>query len=400
MNPDIAYVLIALMLSAAVLSAAFMLSWSAFGEKPHAFSWSIAFFAATCQWFFSLTSSWFASHQTYWLTVSAFAALTVTMGLKGHIERSGKEFLRGGSLLLGLPVFSFVVWTTVVDPHLGSSTAAIPLFAGIGLLASARLIYCPARNKRLSEHAVAVAMVIVGVAQFAAAYFAYGQGPDGNVIYRDLYFHITFLSLPAGYVVMGVLLVIILCEDHVNDIDATARVDDTTRVLNLDGFRRAADLQFKEALRSSTPLSLILTDFDNLRQLNERYGRLSGDVALHEFAAFLVASSTQTAIVARIGGNKFAVLLPGVASADATCHGENIQQLLESTQITLNGIPVSMTANFGVASLSANDAQISDVIARAEQALVRSQRSGYNRVDLESSSILRRGTDAFPLVPT
>jgi diguanylate cyclase (GGDEF)-like protein len=93
-------------------------------------------------------------------------------------------------------------------------------------------------------------------------------------------------------------------------------------------------------------------------------------------------------VLARVGGEEFAIVLPGTGLESAMKMADNLCALIEASPIKVDGKTLPMTASFGVATLSTNDSHISDVILRADRALYRSKRAGRNRVDLESSQLM------------
>ena len=118
-------------------------------------------------------------------------------------------------------------------------------------------------------------------------------------------------------------------------------------------------------------------------------GHAAGDLALVHFADILKIQRRADDILARVGGEEFAVILPGTNLKDATQIADDLCLRLESSPFEVDEISHVMTASFGVACLSSKDTCLSDVIVRADRALYRSKRAGRNRVDLESSQYMR-----------
>jgi diguanylate cyclase (GGDEF)-like protein len=82
-------------------------------------------------------------------------------------------------------------------------------------------------------------------------------------------------------------------------------------------------------------------------------------------------------------------VLPGTVLEESIRIAEELCRLLEEAPMIVDGNAVKMTASFGVATLSLNDTCLTDAVVRADRALYRSKRAGRNRVDLESSQIMR-----------
>lgn len=82
-------------------------------------------------------------------------------------------------------------------------------------------------------------------------------------------------------------------------------------------------------------------------------------------------------------------MLPGTELEESIRIAEDLCKLLEEAPMMVDGETVTMTASFGVATLSLNDTCLTDAVIRADRALYRSKRAGRNRVDLESSQMMR-----------
>ena len=90
-----------------------------------------------------------------------------------------------------------------------------------------------------------------------------------------------------------------------------------------------------------------------------------------------------------MGGEEFALVLPGADLRECNRIAESLCQRLAGSPLNLGDEALAMTASFGVATLSLRDTCLTDAIVRADRALYRSKRAGRNRVDLESSQMMR-----------
>ncbi len=389
MTSPVFYILVALMFTSAMISITFFIAWKTLGEKPYALSWAVGFLAATLQWFFNLAAAWFPSADVHWLTVNAFSLVLITLGLRGHCQRTECTNLPSNLWPYAAIVYSAVVWSTVIDKHVGISMAVMPGIAAITLFLSALMILRHREKPRLAEMAAAITMVVFGLAQLTASGMALQQGAFGDEGFRTLYIHFNFLTLPAGYTGMAIFVIFMLASDLSEQMKEIAIQDQLTDVLNRRGFGEQAAIAYATARRSSRPVSVVMTDIDRFKQINDDFGHAAGDSALCHFANLLKEGRRTDDILARVGGEEFAVVLPGVELRDAMQFADDLCAKIEASPFQIDGNSLPMTASFGVATISDKDTCMADVVVRADRALYRSKRAGRNRVDLESSQLIR-----------
>jgi diguanylate cyclase (GGDEF)-like protein len=381
-----------------MISLIFFLAWKMLGEKPYALSWAVAFLAATCQWIFNLASDWFPDSQTYWITVNSLSLVVITLGIRGHCQRTNCKKLPQNLWPFAALVYAAIVWTTIVNPHVGISTAIVPGVASLTLFMSAWMIVMHREKTRPAEWAAATSLLLFGFTQMAAAGAALFQGATGDPTWREMYLHVNFLTLPAGYTGSAMFVIFMLASDISEDMKEIAVRDQLTGLLNRRGFSEQGAQVYATARRANRPLSVIITDIDRFKFINDEHGHAAGDEALCHFARILSAGRRAEDILARIGGEEFALILLGTDLESATNIADDVRDLVDSSPIRVEGNSMPMTASFGVATISKNDTCVADIVVRADRALYRSKRAGRNRVDLESSQIMRAPDGTFKAI--
>ena len=400
MSSPFFYIVFSLMVSSAVLSVIFFIAWINFGKRPHALSWSIAFVAGMLQWAVSLNSALFPSAEAYWLTENAFAMALITFGLKGHCQRTHCRWLPNNLFPYAAFAYVFFAWHVVVEPHAGLRLGLMPAYAAITLYVSAYMIVMYRERTRPSEWAAAVFIALCAIAQTLSAWIAFSQGREFDGALVSTYMHFTFLTLPAGFMGMSMFIILMMASDISAKMKRIAVRDQLTGLLNRRGFNEYGERAFAAAQRDGTPLSVIMTDIDRFKYINDKFGHAAGDTALEHFAVLVSADRRREDVVARVGGEEFALLLPGTELRDALALADQLCKKVGSTPMDLTSIGLPMTSSFGVATLSAKDKTLDDMVRRADRALYRPKRAGRNQVDLESSQIMLAPDGTLQRVPS
>ena len=400
MSSPFFYIVFSLMVSSAALSVIFFIAWINFGRRPHALSWSIAFFAGMLQWAVSLNSTMFPSTEVYWLTENVFTVALITFGLKGHCQRTECKWLPKNLFPYAAVAYVFFAWHVVVEPHAGLRFGLMPAYAAITLYLSAFMIVRYREHTRPSEWAAAIFIALCAVAQTFSAWLALSQGSEFDGALVNTYMHFTFLTLPAGYMGMSMFIILMMASDISAKMKRIAVRDQLTGLFNRRGFNEYGEKAFSAAQRNGTPLSVIMTDIDRFKYINDRYGHAAGDTALAHFAELVSEGRRREDVIARVGGEEFALLLPGTELRDAMALADQLCKKVGSTPMDLTSIGLPMTSSFGVASISSRDTGLDDMVRRADRALYRSKRAGRNQVDLESSQLLLAADGTLQRVPS
>jgi len=162
-----------------------------------------------------------------------------------------------------------------------------------------------------------------------------------------------------------------------------ASTDALTGVLNRRAFIERTEMEIHRLQRASRPLSLILTDIDYFKKVNDNYGHQLGDFVLQRFSEELSESVRPYDFVGRYGGEEFVICLPDANSLQSRSIAERMRKKVEEMKIIPPDDPQSsnITASFGVASyrLESEDS-LDSLTGRADKAMYRAKREGRNRV--------------------
>jgi diguanylate cyclase (GGDEF)-like protein len=155
--------------------------------------------------------------------------------------------------------------------------------------------------------------------------------------------------------------------------------DELTGLANRRSFRETLETELLRAERFGTPLSLVLADLDDFKLVNDRFGHQAGDRVLQAFADVLQGRIRGIDLAARIGGEEFAVLLPGTDAAGANALGESLRDATAELAVATDSGLVRVTASFGVASFPQTHTA-DELMTSADLALYGAKRQGKNRV--------------------
>lgn len=160
------------------------------------------------------------------------------------------------------------------------------------------------------------------------------------------------------------------------------RLDPLTGLHNRRAFEEMAHREVQIAARESTPLTLLMMDLDHFKQLNDTWGHALGDRALRAFGGVLLTVTGSSDAVARLGGEEFAILLPGRSARSALALAERLRATVEGLRLSEGEELVRFTVSVGLSSLRAGEQSLEAMSHRADRALYQAKREGRNRVML------------------
>lgn len=162
------------------------------------------------------------------------------------------------------------------------------------------------------------------------------------------------------------------------ELHVIATTDALTGIVNRRQFDVELTQELERARRYGLPFALILFDIDYFKDVNDRYGHLTGDTVLTALARLVSAQTRANDIFARWGGEEFVLLVQGIDAGDAPQLAEKLRTLIGAHAFP-HGQPVS--CSFGVTGYLADDDSVS-IMQRADKALYQAKTDGRNRVVL------------------
>ncbi|NPA52480.1 MAG: diguanylate cyclase [Aquificae bacterium] len=171
-------------------------------------------------------------------------------------------------------------------------------------------------------------------------------------------------------------------EDELQRAKSEAKQDPLTKLLNKTSFERILQEYINIYKKNGKIFSLILLDLDNFKKINDTYGHVIGDEVLKHIATLLKQYLRDKDIIARIGGEEFAILLPDVDISLAFKIADRLRAVLENRIIMIDKKPVKTTASFGIIEINENINTPKDMMQMVDIALYRAKKEGKNKVIL------------------
>ncbi|HEX3751640.1 MAG TPA: GGDEF domain-containing protein [Streptosporangiaceae bacterium] len=167
-------------------------------------------------------------------------------------------------------------------------------------------------------------------------------------------------------------------------LQAAARTDAKTGLLNATAWQREADTEIARAQRAGESLALLLADVDHFKRVNDTYGHLAGDEVLCGLANELRQQVRGSDVVGRFGGEEFVVLLPRADADEAHKIAERLRRRAGMMGVYADGVPLDVTISIGLAVLDAHGRDLFELLAAADCALYRAKAEGRDQVRVYS----------------
>jgi diguanylate cyclase (GGDEF)-like protein len=169
-----------------------------------------------------------------------------------------------------------------------------------------------------------------------------------------------------------------------HELEYIANVDGLTGLFNRRWMNVFFKRQITRALNDNKPLALLLADLDNFKQINDTYGHLVGDEILFAVASVLTQQIRPSDLLARFGGEEFALILPDTSIVEANQIAERVRLAIETSLFKMdNGVDqdIHLTISIGITCLMLGD-EMNNLLTRADIALYQAKENGRNRVEV------------------
>lgn len=200
----------------------------------------------------------------------------------------------------------------------------------------------------------------------------------------------TLMSARLGIAMLVLGPLVVACVSQANRslmarLAHQATVDHLTGVLTRSAFTRRANtlLESRQQHAQALPLTLMMLDIDHFKSINDAHGHAVGDQVLRQFASTLQDQLQNDELIARLGGEEFVVILPGLAPERANFIAERLRRAIQDLRVVQADQRLQITVSIGVAGCDADmpAPSLDELLASADQALYRAKARGRNRVE-------------------
>jgi len=361
----------------AILAFGFLLTWLFDRKRTYLLILAGGFFA------FSIGSAvqisqWPRNFGLHVMIPGALYTVCVLSLAEGVARRGGERMTRlflvvVASTIIGLTFIFYYVSDNVVARIYTQNFGA-----GITMLLATRRMQNLRRGKLIDQ-------VIFWIFTFIAIHFfprvaaTIGLNvPIGEVEFETSPFWIAFhISAALLGVMMSLALLAGAMIDRIDELRADRDADSLTGLLNRRGFDERGDLLLGDL--SARPVSIIVADIDNFKNVNDNYGHAAGDQILQSFAMTAAKRLQNGDVGARIGGEEFAFLLRQCPPEKAHGIADRIRIVFQTRRPFADVGPQTVTASFGIAEAKVGET-LWQLVRRADKMLYEAKRSGRNSV--------------------
>lgn len=164
------------------------------------------------------------------------------------------------------------------------------------------------------------------------------------------------------------------------ELKKLSETDELTGLKNRRKFLASATKALERLKREDAPVSMLIIDLDNFKAINDAHGHAVGDKALCNAAQQIQQAIRHRDLLARIGGEEFAVLLPDTDEWGAVMVAERVRAFVAASALDIAAGTLKLTVSIGVTSFRATDRSPDEALGRADKALYRAKEEGRDRV--------------------
>lgn len=281
----------------------------------------------------------------------------------------------GALLLLNL-------YFTVVQPHLQMRFALGGVGNGIFFLLTARTLAQGGYQRVPMRYLVAAVAGAHGVFLLLRP-LLFGIGAvQANASLAAQIPHLIMLEFLIALLFMAFGTLMLANEFTTNELRQLAEIDSLTSIFNRRAFFTLLNKALHQSQRTGMGLAVLVVDLDHFKSINDTYGHQGGDEVLRHFVQTATQCLRQQDVMGRLGGEEFAIFLPGVDAKGAQVVAERLRAAVASQPAALQQGSHALTISLGLTLCVPGDTP-DTALHRADQAMYQAKERGRNRVELQ-----------------
>lgn len=317
-----------------------------------------------------------APATTEWLSYGGFLAALLSISITfSRYHGRPAPWRAAAVLLVGGLIVRAAIWDGPSDGIADGLAYQSPFVLAAGLAVGTVLRTGAGRPL----HRLLAAIYAVVAAHFLAKPFlsaSYGAGRTLTNYTSTTYALLSQASTGILLLAAGLVLILLVAHKAITDSQLASETDPLSGLANRRGFDARAHTVLARAAERGRPVAVALFDLDHFKRVNDTHGHAVGDAVIARFGALLREAAPDGAVIARLGGEEFALLLDGAAAPAARRHAEAVR--LAMTGAVIEGVAMP-TASGGVATLAPGES-LAELLRRADHACYRAKAAGRDRI--------------------
>jgi diguanylate cyclase (GGDEF)-like protein len=317
----------------------------------------------------------------------------VMLGLTCYVSALRRYFNVPEGRLIWLPAILgalSLLWFTTVSPSIVARVICATL-VWLGLLmASVVTLARHQRDSATSSRVMSTMLILIAAFMLGRAFwFVSSIDPASTVLDSRHLINLVTPIVAAILPVIGTTIFLLMCSQRIRQFwENAASTDYLTGLPNRRTLFTQGETLLAQQPAESAGVAVGVIDIDCFKAINDRHGHDAGDQALAFVANRILATCRKTDLLARQGGEEFAIILSDVDPGLAEAAMEAIRNAVASEAFRYRGASIPMTVSLGFAMLSASERTLDDGLRRADVALYRSKSEGRNRTTQADSDLV------------
>ena len=207
--------------------------------------------------------------------------------------------------------------------------------------------------------------------------------------FRELNYYLTHIIELFPYMLIAHLGAMLAGESEAarGEVERLSLTDEVTGINNMRNFFLLAAVQEKLAIRYIRPFAVCMIDADNLKKINDQYGHFAGTKMIQHVAGMITANIRGSDFCARYGGDEFVIMFNEAGKQDVVCAVERIITGMSSAPFDFEGQKILTTLSAGLAGYPDDGGDVRAIMAKADEAMYVSKRTGKNRLTVFSEEM-------------